>query len=143
MHHILSQFWRNDAIRQGTRCARAELSAAHPEDQEGAHRSAVRPGAERAVDRPRGGEGLSDLRKADRPRAAFARRGEQGIHLLHEEEVSGRFLPALVCLFFAGSSFGQATFSVRVLAPETALKAAQAALAKCRASGYQATVAVV
>lgn len=57
--------------------------------------------------------------------------------------MSGRFLPALVCLFFAGSSFGQATFSVRVLAPETALKAAQAALAKCRASGYQATVAVV
>jgi uncharacterized protein GlcG (DUF336 family) len=36
-----------------------------------------------------------------------------------------------------------ATFAVRVLTPETALKAAQAALAKCRASGYQATVAVV
>ncbi len=36
-----------------------------------------------------------------------------------------------------------ATFSVRALTPETALKAAQAALAKCRASGYQATVAVV
>lgn len=36
-----------------------------------------------------------------------------------------------------------ATFSLRVLTPETALKAAQAALAKCRASGYQATVAVV
>jgi uncharacterized protein GlcG (DUF336 family) len=30
-----------------------------------------------------------------------------------------------------------------MLTPETALKAAQAALAKCRASGYQATVAVV
>jgi uncharacterized protein GlcG (DUF336 family) len=56
--------------------------------------------------------------------------------------VSRRFLPALAFLFFAGSSFAQATFSVRVLTPETALKAAQAALAKCRAGGYQATVAV-
>ncbi len=36
-----------------------------------------------------------------------------------------------------------ATFTVRQLAPATALKAAQAALAKCRASGYQVTVAVV
>ena len=37
----------------------------------------------------------------------------------------------------------QATFTVRVLTPETALKAAQAALKKCRDSGYQATIAVV
>jgi len=37
----------------------------------------------------------------------------------------------------------EGTFSVKVLTPETALKAAQAALAKCRASGYQATIAVV
>jgi uncharacterized protein GlcG (DUF336 family) len=37
----------------------------------------------------------------------------------------------------------QATLTVKVLTPETALKAAQAALAKCRASGYQATIAVV
>lgn len=36
-----------------------------------------------------------------------------------------------------------ATFTVKQLTPETALKAAQAALAKCRADGYQATVAVV
>lgn len=36
-----------------------------------------------------------------------------------------------------------ATFTVRQLTPEAALKAAQAALAKCRASGYQVTVAVV
>ena len=35
------------------------------------------------------------------------------------------------------------TFAVRVLTPETALKAAQAALAKCRAEGFQVTVAVV
>jgi uncharacterized protein GlcG (DUF336 family) len=37
----------------------------------------------------------------------------------------------------------EGTFSIKVLTPETALKAAQAALAKCRASGYQATIAVV
>jgi uncharacterized protein GlcG (DUF336 family) len=37
----------------------------------------------------------------------------------------------------------QSTFTVRVLTPETALKAAQAALKKCRDGGYQATVAVV
>jgi uncharacterized protein GlcG (DUF336 family) len=36
-----------------------------------------------------------------------------------------------------------ATFTVRVLTPETALKAAQAALKKCRDGGFQATVAVV
>jgi len=37
----------------------------------------------------------------------------------------------------------EGTLSVKILTPETALKAAQAALAKCRASGYQATIAVV
>ena len=36
-----------------------------------------------------------------------------------------------------------AAYSVRQLAPETAMKAAQAALAKCRAQGYQVSVAVV
>jgi uncharacterized protein GlcG (DUF336 family) len=35
------------------------------------------------------------------------------------------------------------TFTVRLLTPETALKAAQAALAKCRAEGFQASIAVV
>ena len=37
----------------------------------------------------------------------------------------------------------EGTHTVRVLTPETALKAAQAALKKCRDSGFQATVAVV
>jgi uncharacterized protein GlcG (DUF336 family) len=41
------------------------------------------------------------------------------------------------------ASATDATFSLRILTPETALKAAQAALAKCRASGHQAAVAVV
>ena len=36
-----------------------------------------------------------------------------------------------------------ATFTVRLLAPETALAAAQAALKKCRESGWQVAVAVV
>lgn len=35
------------------------------------------------------------------------------------------------------------SFPVRLLTPEAALKAAQAALAKCRAQGYQVSVAVV
>jgi uncharacterized protein GlcG (DUF336 family) len=35
------------------------------------------------------------------------------------------------------------TYTTRALTPETALKAAQAALAKCRADGYQVAVAVV
>ena len=36
-----------------------------------------------------------------------------------------------------------ATFDMKALTPETALKAAQAALARCRADGYQVSVAVV
>lgn len=36
-----------------------------------------------------------------------------------------------------------ATFNVRLLTPETALKAAQAALARCRNSGFQVAVAIV
>ena len=37
----------------------------------------------------------------------------------------------------------EATYSVKILTPETALKAAQAALQSCRERGFQATVAVV
>jgi len=37
----------------------------------------------------------------------------------------------------------EATHSIKLLTPETALKAAQAALKKCRDDGFQATVAVV
>jgi uncharacterized protein GlcG (DUF336 family) len=36
-----------------------------------------------------------------------------------------------------------ATYSVRLMSPETALKAAQATLSDCRAQGFQVTVAVV
>jgi uncharacterized protein GlcG (DUF336 family) len=40
-------------------------------------------------------------------------------------------------------TFAEGTHSIKLLTPETALKAAQAALKKCRDSGFQATVAVV
>ena len=49
----------------------------------------------------------------------------------------------VLALWWASLARAEGTFSVRILTPETALKAAQAALAKCRAGGYQATVAVV
>jgi uncharacterized protein GlcG (DUF336 family) len=50
------------------------------------------------------------------------------------------FIMSLACL---SGAHAQGTFNVRILTPETALKAAQAALRKCRDSGFQATVAVV
>lgn len=51
-----------------------------------------------------------------------------------------------VMLIVAGSSSAgaeSATFTIRQLTVETGLRAAQAALAKCRAEGFQVTVAVV
>ena len=50
-------------------------------------------------------------------------------------------LPFVLC--GAWASADSATFAVRTLTPEAAVKAAQAALAKCRAEGFQVTVAVV
>ena len=49
-----------------------------------------------------------------------------------------------LALFLLCSSVHAAdvTYTVKLLTPETALKAAQAALARCRASGYQVAVAV-
>jgi len=44
----------------------------------------------------------------------------------------------------AGAALGQdATYAVKLMTPETALKAAQAALGQCRKDGYQVAVAVV
>jgi uncharacterized protein GlcG (DUF336 family) len=45
--------------------------------------------------------------------------------------------------FAVPAAAADATFTVRVLTPESALKAAQASLARCRAAGFQAAVAVV
>jgi uncharacterized protein GlcG (DUF336 family) len=46
-------------------------------------------------------------------------------------------------LLGAAAHAADATYTVKVLTPETALKAAQAALKSCRERGFQATVAVV
>ena len=42
-----------------------------------------------------------------------------------------------------GAHAADATYAVKLLTPETALRAAQSALAKCRDSGYQVAVSVV
>jgi uncharacterized protein GlcG (DUF336 family) len=52
------------------------------------------------------------------------------------------FIAALAIAGAGGALAADATYSVKLLKPETALKAAQAALARCRASGYQVAVAV-
>jgi uncharacterized protein GlcG (DUF336 family) len=49
---------------------------------------------------------------------------------------------AALALCSGAALAADATFTVRVLTPETALKAAQAALARCRANGFQVAVAV-
>jgi uncharacterized protein GlcG (DUF336 family) len=53
---------------------------------------------------------------------------------------------ALLCILFALSPLAasaQGTHTIKLLTPDTALKAAQAALKKCRDSGFQVAVAVV
>jgi uncharacterized protein GlcG (DUF336 family) len=53
---------------------------------------------------------------------------------------------ALICLLLALSPLAasaQGTHSIKLLTPDTALKAAQAALKKCRDAGFQVAVAVV
>lgn len=51
---------------------------------------------------------------------------------------------ALVFMLASGTAAAQeATYNIRTLTPESALKAAQAALKSCRDSGYQVAVAVV
>jgi uncharacterized protein GlcG (DUF336 family) len=49
---------------------------------------------------------------------------------------------ALLLLLAAPAWAADPTYNVKLLTPETALKAAQAALARCRANGYQVAVAV-
>jgi uncharacterized protein GlcG (DUF336 family) len=50
---------------------------------------------------------------------------------------------ALLAATGACPAAGDATYAARMLTPETALAAAQAALASCRKAGYQVAVAVV
>ena len=47
------------------------------------------------------------------------------------------------CAWATPAAAQQATYAVKLLTPETALVAAQAALADCRKAGYQVAVAVV
>ena len=47
------------------------------------------------------------------------------------------------CAWATSAAAQQATYSVKLLTPETALAAAQAALAHCRKAGHQVAVAVV
>ncbi len=56
------------------------------------------------------------------------------------------WLPVLCAMAALGAGAARAqdaTHAVKVMTPETALKAAQAALKKCRDDGFQVTVAVV
>jgi uncharacterized protein GlcG (DUF336 family) len=50
--------------------------------------------------------------------------------------------PIALGALVACNAWAQATFTVKVLTPETALKAARAALERCRANGFQVSVAV-
>ena len=55
----------------------------------------------------------------------------------------GRLLA--LCLMLSGASAGaaDASYSVKLMTPETALKAALAGLQKCRANGFQVAIAIV
>ena len=57
--------------------------------------------------------------------------------------LGGLFGIALLLAGGARAGAEEALVTFQVLSPEAALKAAQSALAKCRAEGYQVTVAVV
>jgi uncharacterized protein GlcG (DUF336 family) len=50
---------------------------------------------------------------------------------------------AVMAAVLPSANAADASYSVRLLTPETALAAAQAALARCRQAGYQVSVAVV
>lgn len=56
----------------------------------------------------------------------------------------GKFL-VLSCAMAIASAAGaqEATYAIKLMTPEAALKAAQAGLAKCRAGGYQVAIAIV
>ena len=54
-----------------------------------------------------------------------------------------RIVAAFTALATGALAAETATFTVRTLTPEAAIRAAQAALAKCRGEGFQVTIAVV
>jgi uncharacterized protein GlcG (DUF336 family) len=84
------------------------------------------------------------------PRSARDR--AQGATYVTKEPTVHRICPAPAAIALtlllgfalpAGAQPAAASFDLRSMAPETALKAAQAALASCRAQGFQVAVAVV
>lgn len=50
---------------------------------------------------------------------------------------------ALALVASAGTQAAESTYAIKLMTPETALKAAQAGLKKCRDGGYQVAIAVV
>lgn len=52
-------------------------------------------------------------------------------------------LTALAALAGAEAQAAESTYAIKLMTPETALKAAQAGLKKCREGGYQVAIAVV
>lgn len=59
------------------------------------------------------------------------------------DQKSALFLIVALCALALPAAAQQTTYTVKLLTPETALVAAQAALAHCRKAGHQITVAVV
>ena len=57
--------------------------------------------------------------------------------------ISSCLLAVIACWSMSSYAAEAPTFSVKMLTPDTALKAAQAALAQCRKDGFQTAVAVV
>ncbi|MDX1375742.1 MAG: heme-binding protein [Burkholderiales bacterium] len=57
--------------------------------------------------------------------------------------MKSRFAAALAGALIASLAQAEGTHQIKLMTPETALKAAQAALKSCRDSGYQVAVAVV
>ena len=57
--------------------------------------------------------------------------------------MKSKLMAALAGLLLAGAAQAEGTFEVKFMTPDTALKAAQAALKICRDAGYQVAVAVV
>jgi len=57
--------------------------------------------------------------------------------------MKAKLVTALAALLLAGTVQAEGTFEVKLMTPETALKAAQATLKSCRDAGYQVAVAVV
>lgn len=56
---------------------------------------------------------------------------------------SGKLAAAMVLAASAGAHAADSTYAIKLMTPETALKAAQAGLKKCREGGYQVAIAVV